>query len=260
MGFLDFFSNNISSISLAKDVFTSGLDSATATLTKGGATIDQAADAFTADQPSPESLDVPPKAELAPAATFYEPTQYFGNYSVVDPKFQPVSSYVQDNNFLYAKEIDSFSPRLSDFVMDFGKIVTIDPSASAVGTTAAPPETIEGDSPATGEEIQQAATATSAETPVARVLSAPISRFNFSAATLTSGSGEAVMGNRIVDLTSSLDDLMQRASSIDPSTKDGQAELAQIQLDFAQAQRFLQTLSEMMDSFNQLQRTIIQNR
>jgi hypothetical protein len=269
MGFLDFFSNNITSISLARDVFTTGLDAATVTLEQGGVAIDQAADDFNADQPPPENLDVPPTAELAPAATFFEPTQYFGNYSLIDPKYQPVSSYVQDNSFLYSKEINNFTPRLSDFVMDFGKIVTLDgaastqtPAALSENLASSTPENTTGatgDSPATGE-VQQQLVADTSSAPVQRLLTSPVTRFDFTPVGLELSSGESAMGGRIVNLTSSLDDLMQRASTLDPSTKEGQAELAQIQLDFAQAQRFLQSLSQLMESFNQLQKSILQNR
>ena len=184
-------------------------------------------------------------------------------------KGQPVSSYVEDTSFLYAKEINNFTPQLSDFVFDFGKIVTVDsasaqtPAAVSENLAASTPEnaTAEtGDSPAAGE-IKQELAADVTQTPVVqRAFSSPLSRLSFAATGLNTSSGESAMGGRIVNLTSTLDDLMQRASSIDPSTKEGQADLAQIQLDFAQAQRFLQSLSQLMASFNELQKSILQNR
>jgi len=72
-------------------------------------------------------------------------------------------------------------------------------------------------------------------------------------------SGEELLGDAVLNTQSSLDDLMKRASEIDPSTAEGQKELAQIQIQFAQLSRQLQALSQMLKDFQDLMKQIINN-
>jgi hypothetical protein len=72
-------------------------------------------------------------------------------------------------------------------------------------------------------------------------------------------SGEEQLGDAILDTQSSLDDLMQEASTLDPSTKEGQQRLAEIQLEFQQKSRQLQIMSQILADFQQLMKQIIQN-
>jgi hypothetical protein len=94
-------------------------------------------------------------------------------------------------------------------------------------------------------------------------LRTPISQFlspNVEGVAANAGkSGEEILGDTILDTQSSLDDLMQEASTLDPSTKEGQQRLAQIQLEFQQKSRTLQILSQMLNDFQTLMKQIIQN-
>lgn len=256
MGFLDFLATNaIRSVTLepAKiEAVHSGIETAAAGITKSSPpAVEEGVEVFSAKE-TPIDLQTPPEGGFAPASTFFEPVKYFGNFRLFDSAFTPVNSYLEDTSFPYAKEIENLTPALNDFVFDFGTI-----RETPLPVSVKNPALLQ--QPVVQEAAVQEAVVREVPSRVAQVAqNVAFSAFQPSAG-LTGLSGESAISNRFSDLTSGIDDLMKRAANLDLSTAEGQKELAQIQLQFSQAQRLMTALSEMLKKFNDLQERLIQN-
>ncbi len=263
MGFLDFIATNaIRSITLepAKiEAVHSGIETAAAGIVQSSPpAVEEGVEVFSADD-TPIDLQSPPDGGFAPSGSFFEPVKYFGNFRLFDSAFTPVNSYLEDSSFPYAKEIENLTPTLSDFVFDFGTIREAPLPLSTKNPELLQQLAVE-EAPiqdaAVQDSVIQDAAVQKASSPVLQNVA--FSVFQPSAG-LTGLSGENAVSNRFADLSSGIDDLMKRAANLDLSTAEGQKELAQIQLQFSQAQRLMTALSEMMKKFNDLQERLIQN-